>query len=227
MWANGNSCGRLGRSPSLPNSAATSYLSSIDKLIKCETFLEAKEATDLLLISRTWTISSGANITSQGQVIAKISSHEFTGSVLDFVKFERVRVLALPKANNLIRIEEIQREKSGIQNQVNSLQSQVNSKNSEVGQNGKILGGGILIWALALAIGVGIGSAHGLIEVLLVLVCGLIIWVGGGILAIAIVAFIIRSMATGVTVASLKSEISDKEKIITKLNNDILKLKSK
>lgn len=102
----------------LPNSIAISYLTQIDNLIKLETFLEAKEAIDLLLVSKTWTISSGANITSQGQVIAKISPQEFTGSVIDFVKFERERVLALPIANDLIRIEE---RKNELITQINQL----------------------------------------------------------------------------------------------------------
>ncbi|MDT5120624.1 MAG: hypothetical protein QOC96_106 [Acidobacteriota bacterium] len=212
-------------------SIATSYLASIDKLIKLEKFLEAKIATDLLLVSRTWTISSGANITPQGQVIAKISSQEFTGSLIDFVKFERERVLALPIANNLIRIEEIERQieeierqKAIIQNEINSLQSQVNSKNSELRQEWMWWGGGFLIWAIGLAIGIAYSPAHGLIEVLLVLVCSLIIYVGGAGLAIALIVVIIQSISIGAKVSSLKSEISRREKTIWMMDNDIRKL---
>lgn len=208
----------------LPNSIATEYLSSIDKLIKQETFLEAKEATDLLLASKTWTISSGANMSSQGQVIAKISSQEFSGSVIDFVKFERERVLALPKANNLIRIEEIEKEKSVIQNQISSLSSQVTAKKSEMSKTWSMIGGGVLIWATGLGIGIACSPAHGFIEVLLVLLSAAIIYLGGGALAIYIVVTIFSSIATGANVASLNSEISAKEKVIAKLNNDIRKL---
>ncbi|MCK9402825.1 MAG: hypothetical protein M0Q26_05450 [Chitinophagaceae bacterium] len=208
----------------LPNSIATSRLSLIDKLIKHETFLEAKEATDLLLVSNTWTISSGANISSQGQVLAKISSQEFTGSIIDFVKFERERVLALPRANNLIRIEEIERQKASIQNEINGLQSQVDSQNSELGQKWKMWGGGLLIWLAGLAIAIAIGSAHGLIEVLLVLLCAAIIYLGGAVLAVALVVFIVNSMSTGVAVSSLNSDIGNKNNTIEKLNKEIRKL---
>lgn len=208
----------------LPNSVATSYLSSIDKLIGLGTFLEAKEATDLLMVSKKWTISAGAEISAQGQVVAKISAQEFTGSVIDFVKFERERVLALPRANNLIRIEEIERQISGIQDKINKLQSQVDSKNSDLGQAWMWWGGGLLIWVLAVAIGVGIGNANGLIEVLLVLICIVVMWLGGAVLLIALVVFVFKSMATGVAVTSLKSEINGQKRTIGKLNNDIKNL---
>jgi hypothetical protein len=208
----------------LPNSIATPYLSLIDKLIKLEKFLEAKEATDLLLVSKTWTISSGANISSQGQVIAKISAQEFTGSVIDFVKFERERVLALPRANNLIRIEEIEKQKTNIQNEINGLQSQVDSKNSELANNWKMWGRGLLIWAAGLAIGIAFSPANGLIEVLLVLLSAAIIYLGGAVLAIMLVVFLFNSMSTGTAVSSLNSAIGNKKNTIEELNNKIRKL---
>lgn len=209
----------------LPDSVATSYLASIDKLIKLGTFLDAKKATDLLLVSKIWTISSGANINSQGQVLAKISSQEFTGSVIDFVKFERGRVLALPIANKLIRIEEIEKQKSGIQNEINSLQSKVDSNNSELGQSWKMFGGGFLIWAVGLVVGIACSPAQNCITVLMVLLCILITYVGGAVLVIATIAIIVISMAKGATIFSLKSEISSRETTICELDNDIKKLR--
>jgi predicted RNA-binding protein with RPS1 domain len=208
----------------LLNSAATSYLSSVDKLIKFATFLEAKEADDLLLASCKWTISSGAHFNAEGQVIGKISSHEFTGSVIDFVKFERERVLALPRANDLIRIEEIERQKSGIQTEIGNLQAQVQSKNSELEQKWKMWGGGFLIWIIAVAIGIGIGDAHGFLEVLLVLACGLVMYIGGAILVVTLVIFIVNSVQIGDEVSSLKSEIQSRQQLIEEFDIEIRKL---
>lgn len=210
----------------LPTSVATTYLSTINDLIKSETFLEAKEATDLLSTSKEWTISSGANIDSQGRVIAKISSQDFVGSVIDFVKFERDRILALPKANSLILIEEIENKKTEIQNAINTIQSKVNSKNSELRKSWKMWGNGIIVWAVSLAIGYGIGNTTDLIGAILVLASALVIYVGGGILAFLLVVFIINSMSTRTTLESLNLEISSKEKTIRMLNNDIKKLQS-
>jgi tetratricopeptide (TPR) repeat protein len=208
----------------LPNSTATSYLASIDTLIRLGTFLEAKEATDLLLVSKSWTIRSGAQITSQGQVLAKISSQDFTGSLIDFIKFERERVLALPKANALIRIEEIEKQKAVIQNEVNDLQSKVDRQSSEIGFLWKTWGGGILIWAVVLVIGIACSPAKNLITVLLVLLSIIVIWVGGALLALAAIYVIAVSISKGVTISFLKSKISSREKSIWDRDNDIKKL---
>jgi hypothetical protein len=210
----------------LPKSVATSYLASINTLIKLGIFLKAKEATDLLSVSKTWTISSGAHITPQGQVLPKFSSQEFTGSLRDFVTFERERVLALPKANSLIRIEEIKRQQAVIQNEINGLQSHVDSTYSETGSLWKMWGAGFLIWAGGLILGIACSPAHNIITVLLVLLSAFVIYVGGFALAIATVGVIAISVGKVMTISYLKSRISSGEKSIMDLDNDIKVLQS-
>lgn len=216
----------------LPDSIASSYLESIDKLIKYETFLEAEKANDLLLATKKWTISSGANITSQGQVIAKISSQKFTGSVIDFVKFERERILALPRANNLIRIEEIERQKKQlddefegrknvIKNDIDSLQKQIDNNNSELSKKWKPWITSFVVVFIASLIGISIGDAHGFIEVLLVLISGLLMYVGGPVVAIWLITLIFFSMSTATKNSSLNSSISTNQTKISRLNSDL------
>jgi hypothetical protein len=210
----------------LPNSIATSYLESVNKLIEPETFLEAKEAIDLLLVSKTWTISSGAHITPEGQVLAEISSQGFTGSLIEFVAFERERVLALPRARNLIRVEEIKKQKAAIQNEINALQAQVDSTHSELVGEWKVWGGGVLIWAVVVLVGLACSPAGNLITVLLVLLSIIVMWLGGAALVLAAVYVIAVSIPKGVTISSLKSKIGSKQKSIWKLENDRKQLQS-
>jgi tetratricopeptide (TPR) repeat protein len=216
----------------LPNSIATSHLTSIAKLIEVETFLEAKEAIDLLLVEKKWTISSGANISSQGQVIAKISAQEFTGSVIDFVKFERERILALPKANNLIRIEEIEKQKKQlddefegqknvIEKDIGNLQSQIDNNNAELSKKWKPWISSFAIVSVASLIGISIGNANGFIEVLVVLICGLLMYVGGPVVAIWLIIMIFSSMSTATKNSTLNSSISSNQTNISRLNNEL------
>ena len=135
----------------LPGSIATSYLANIYKLIQYHTFLEAKEAIDLLLVSKKWTISEGAIITSEGKFVKKILSKEFTGSIIDFVKFERDFILAI-RADNLFQIKEIERQKAELQHKINEYQLKINSLKSKYRQRRYILGVVIFIDAVAIAI---------------------------------------------------------------------------
>lgn len=211
----------------LPNSIATSYLLSIGKLIELKKFLEAKKATDLLLVSKKWTLSAGANITNQGQVIAKISSQEFTGSLIEFVKFEKERVLALPKANNLIRIEAIERQKQSIQTEINNLQSQVDSNSYKLSNHWKswLIFFGIVAVAAIISIALSrTHDSHPMLASLMALISFLVVFGGGAFAAIYLIVVIVLSISNVSKNVSLNSKISSSQQEISGLNSDIKEL---
>ena len=210
----------------LPNSIATSYLLSIGKLIELKKFLEAKEAIDLLLVSKKWTLGAGANITNQGQVIAKISSQEFTGSVIEFVKFEKERVLALPKANNLIRIEAIERQKQSIQTEIKNLQSQVDSNRNALSNDWKywLIAFGIVAVAFIISTALSRSHDHPMLGSLMGLISILVGLGGGAFAAIYLIVVIVLSISNVSKNVSLNSKISSSQQEISGLNSDIKEL---
>lgn len=121
-------------------------------------------------------------------------------------------------------IDAKKRQKASIQNEISDLQSKVDSMYSELGFLWKMLGGGILIWVIDLIIALGIGTAENILTGLFIVLSFFIIYLGGAVLVVAAIVVIFTSISKGVTISSLKSEISSRENFIWKLDNDIKKL---
>jgi len=204
----------------IPNSIAKDYLKSIEKLIQLNAFLESKEAADMLVESKKWTIAQGANISPQGQLLAKISSLDFTGSVMDFVKFESERVLFLPKVINLIHIEELEKQKQPLQSEIKNLQSQVDSNNSELSKNWKRWFIAFIMVFLATLKGISMSVAFSFI----VFICQIIMYLGDPIVAAWLVILIYSNISIAIKNGRLKSTISLRKSNILRLNEAIKKL---
>jgi len=218
----------LCRSIILPDSIAFSYLESINKLIQLGTFLEAQEATDMLLEEKKWTIDA-ANIAPEGNVIAKISSQEFKGSVVDFVKFERERILALPQAYNLIRIAEIKKQEKEldekleeqiniIKKNIDNLQRQSHNNYAEFSEKWKKLIPLFVAIAIYLPVCVFMGNAKGFI---VVLICGVFKYVGVTALVISLMILIFISMSILIKNWRLNYSIAIDQTEISRLIKDL------
>ncbi len=196
----------------ISSSMANSYLATIDKLIKFETFLEAKKATDLLLVSKKWIIRVGAKINSQGKFIERIPLQEFTGSIIDFVKFERDVVLAL-RSNDLLQIEDLERQKAERQNELNTLQLELDNEKSKLKKKWEFWGLEILGLAILFPILVIIFNSSEFGSVYFSL-AGIILFIG-----------LLLILSKSGSIASLNSEIEIKENAIGKLDDKIDKIK--
>lgn len=205
----------------IPNSIATSYLSTIKKLIKFSTFLESKKAIDLLLAPKQWILGSGADISSQGKIVGILTSQEFTGNLFNFLKFEREYVLALPKAKDLIFGQELYAQKTALIVEINHFQEIVNARNKYISSRWRFwslnLGGIALLFFFAMIIGTNKTGFLNFLAVLAVLIS--LVWLVR--LAYFTIGYVVSSIEILSEVSKLKSKIKSGENKIKDINAKI------
>src|SRR5690606_15848876 len=89
--------------------------------------------------SKNWVLPRGAGISKDGVIEPKISSFDFTGSLVDFIQFERERVLALPKALSIMEIEKKDREISKIDSYIITKHILVEENTTQINKEWKFL----------------------------------------------------------------------------------------
>ena len=139
-------------------SVAIHDVASIENLVATNLFMEVKAAIGLLTKYEKREFR-GAHIDDHGQVLAKISMQEFEGNIVDFVKFEGKRLLALPTAEelikkqkrgeqNLLETKELELQKNEVLQKIQNLESTLNRYKSDLRKRWAIWG---LLLVLVLA----------------------------------------------------------------------------
>lgn len=160
----------------IQKSTAANELIQIYTLLKYGSYLESKNANDLLLKEKEWHLPLGAIINSDGKIAPKICSQKFYGNICSFIVFERQRVEGIPKAQEIIRLlkiknkEDSERKKTELK--IKILQEEKNELSlekeilTEEGFKGSILGPLIgftpfVVWAWLLNIWDSLGQNYG------------------------------------------------------------------
>ncbi len=144
--------------------------------------------------------------------------------MVDFVKYERERVLAIPKANALIRIAEIQTQISALEKEISVIDSTSGNEKTDVRFSWLAWFAGTIIWGLALWMGLALSGDTNFIETILVLLSFLITYVGGAALVIAFIVLAVKGLASGALVSGLTTKKHKKEKMIKDLKHEISQL---